>query len=586
MKPIWSLFGCLLLLFACTVQSTKTHEAAAPLSLVVENTPVSFSVQAIPPDTQRIEAKIYDNTGRELANHTIVANQTNQLAPIPAGNDRKIVVKAYNQVGKVVAYGEKSGINVLTGGRTPTQTIRLSYLSLEGVQPKDSTNYLLDFGPADQRKRVSLKNTGDFPLAWKVQNVSTNLLWMGASNLSGGHTSTNSLKSQGSDTITVDVDRNGLSFGKHQGLLKITADKIEQPLLVDVNMDVSAASTATTTQGSGRGSISGKVVNRDTGTPIPGASVVVGITEDEIIGSTTDNQGQFLLSGVPEGTRVVVVSASGKSTRLEVTVVEAQVRNLGNVSLAVYNGSPVTTKPLIRINQPTTLRGNQISGNSPIVTIAGTITGLDTDPPEAVISINGEQAKIGVNADGTFSYVAVLTKSGLNKIFVNAINTLGSSRSELIEVTYNKPKIDVHVRLNWDTNITDIDLHVLDPRGNQTYYSQKNGIPNSQLDVDDTNGYGPENFTMLTLPTDVPGRYKVGVIYFSTHGKIPPDTKCLVDVILKEGSEQEVVKRYERVLSVGSGGSVFPTETNSTYWRVADFIVNADGSVAIVSPGG
>jgi uncharacterized protein YfaP (DUF2135 family) len=49
----------------------------------------------------------------------------------------------------------------------------------------------------------------------------------------------------------------------------------------------------------------------------------------------------------------------------------------------------------------------------------------------------------------------------------------------------------ITVTLTWDIQ-PDIDLHVFEPNFH-VYYSAKNG-QNGFLDVDDTNGYGPEHY--------------------------------------------------------------------------------------------
>ena len=54
----------------------------------------------------------------------------------------------------------------------------------------------------------------------------------------------------------------------------------------------------------------------------------------------------------------------------------------------------------------------------------------------------------------------------------------------------------------------DIDVHVFDPLGNHAWYGSQKGIPGAAIDVDDTDGYGPEIFSYLS---PVPGTYRVAV---------------------------------------------------------------------------
>ncbi len=51
---------------------------------------------------------------------------------------------------------------------------------------------------------------------------------------------------------------------------------------------------------------------------------------------------------------------------------------------------------------------------------------------------------------------------------------------------------DVQITLTWD-NEADLDLHVIDPFGEEIYWLDKYSASNGTLDVDDIDGYGPEN---------------------------------------------------------------------------------------------
>jgi len=51
---------------------------------------------------------------------------------------------------------------------------------------------------------------------------------------------------------------------------------------------------------------------------------------------------------------------------------------------------------------------------------------------------------------------------------------------------------DVQITLTWD-NEADLDLHVIDPSGEEIFWVHKYSASNGSLDVDDIDGYGPEN---------------------------------------------------------------------------------------------
>jgi len=78
---------------------------------------------------------------------------------------------------------------------------------------------------------------------------------------------------------------------------------------------------------------------------------------------------------------------------------------------------------------------------------------------------------------------------------------------------------DVQITLTWD-NTADLDLWVTDPFGETIKWTNTSSASGGQLDVDDTNGYGPEN---IYWPPDAapPGEYLVQVHHFS--GDFPTD---------------------------------------------------------------
>jgi tetratricopeptide (TPR) repeat protein len=70
----------------------------------------------------------------------------------------------------------------------------------------------------------------------------------------------------------------------------------------------------------------------------------------------------------------------------------------------------------------------------------------------------------------------------------------------------------MRVTLAWETDGNDVDLHVVDPAGEECYYAHKTTALGLELYQDITQGFGPE-----VVRTDklLPGTYHVGVTYFS-----------------------------------------------------------------------
>ena len=88
----------------------------------------------------------------------------------------------------------------------------------------------------------------------------------------------------------------------------------------------------------------------------------------------------------------------------------------------------------------------------------------------------------------------------------------------------------IRVRLDWDTNNTDLDLHLVAPGGRtfhntlDCYFSNRTpdwGVPsdardNPFLDDDDTNGFGPET---INLGRSGPAQYQVYIHYWADNGR-------------------------------------------------------------------
>jgi tetratricopeptide (TPR) repeat protein len=79
---------------------------------------------------------------------------------------------------------------------------------------------------------------------------------------------------------------------------------------------------------------------------------------------------------------------------------------------------------------------------------------------------------------------------------------------------------DLKVILNWNSNYTDVDLHVIEPSGEEIYYGHRNSKSGGELSPDITEGFGPE---VYRLESASKGTYRILVKYFS-----PDDTSLSI----------------------------------------------------------
>ncbi|MDQ1350741.1 MAG: hypothetical protein QG657_1043 [Acidobacteriota bacterium] len=131
---------------------------------------------------------------------------------------------------------------------------------------------------------------------------------------------------------------------------------------------------------------------------------------------------------------------------------------------------------------------------------------------------------------------------GTNQVVVQ-VQKDGVMYSDHVVLYSEVPKKDIKIILSWDTDGTDVDLHVVNPAGVDCYYGNKESPEGGVLDVDITDGYGPEVFTQANA---VKGEYHVKVHYFNDNGY--PQSFARVQVILFEGTDFEKKYYFEKML--------------------------------------
>jgi Ca-activated chloride channel homolog len=73
-------------------------------------------------------------------------------------------------------------------------------------------------------------------------------------------------------------------------------------------------------------------------------------------------------------------------------------------------------------------------------------------------------------------------------------------------------RVELQVEVMWDTNYTDVDLHVTEPSGEKVSYENLTSKQGGTLHEDITDGFGPETYT---LPRMESGTYEIALDYFS-----------------------------------------------------------------------
>lgn len=74
--------------------------------------------------------------------------------------------------------------------------------------------------------------------------------------------------------------------------------------------------------------------------------------------------------------------------------------------------------------------------------------------------------------------------------------------------------VKLRIVMSWDADETDIDLHVLEPNGEEAYYGHRRTSEGGFVSEDVTTGYGPEEYLKKDLEA---GTYKILTNYFASH---------------------------------------------------------------------
>lgn len=173
--------------------------------------------------------------------------------------------------------------------------------------------------------------------------------------------------------------------------------------------------------------------------------------------------------------------------------------------------------------------------------ISGHIANAPKKSPPATLVVNGVAMPQRIEDDGHFARPYAFP-SGSNSVEVRGPNG-ERSRVQSYESYAGRNRPHVRVVLSWDSDGTDLDLHLITPSGEHVFYGARQAKDGSALDVDVTGGYGPE---IIASPSQQHGTYLVYVNYFGAgfygeeEGARHEDiTVAQVAIITDEGSPRE-----------------------------------------------
>ncbi|WP_454726148.1 MULTISPECIES: YfaP family protein [Cupriavidus] len=152
----------------------------------------------------------------------------------------------------------------------------------------------------------------------------------------------------------------------------------------------------------------------------------------------------------------------------------------------------------------------------------------------ATLVVNGIAMPQRVEEDGSFSRPYAFS-GGSNSVEMRSAQG-ASKRVQFYDGYQGRTRPRLRVVLSWDSDATDLDLHVVAPDGQHTFYANRVASNGGALDVDVTTGYGPEIYSIAAPP---PGTYLVYVNYYGSGAGPEAITVAQVAVITDENTPSE-----------------------------------------------
>jgi uncharacterized protein YfaP (DUF2135 family) len=130
--------------------------------------------------------------------------------------------------------------------------------------------------------------------------------------------------------------------------------------------------------------------------------------------------------------------------------------------------------------------------------------------------------------------------TGSNNVEIRGPDGSSAARVQFYEAYAEKVRPKVRILLSWDTDHSDLDLHVVTPDGGHCFYGERVLENGGALDVDVTTGYGPEIFA---TPAAIDGTYLIFVNYYGS-GSDDDLTVATVSVVLNENTPDEKIQTF------------------------------------------
>ncbi|OJJ23179.1 hypothetical protein BKI52_02150 [marine bacterium AO1-C] len=164
---------------------------------------------------------------------------------------------------------------------------------------------------------------------------------------------------------------------------------------------------------------------------------------------------------------------------------------------------------------------------------------------EVVLNIRWDSDYAGIENVVRVEYIRLLNKMLKNKTSIIAKDFLEQRLSTLKKTLTAKgfmvEEADLLVTINWNTDETDVDLHVKEAGGETCYYKNKRTKTGGHLSKDMTEGFGPEMYFVKKAPK---GIAQIKVDYYSDNeSRFKEKTKVYLCIYKNWGRPNETMIR-------------------------------------------
>lgn len=163
----------------------------------------------------------------------------------------------------------------------------------------------------------------------------------------------------------------------------------------------------------------------------------------------------------------------------------------------------------------------------------------DSKTPYQLV-INGANMPLDVNEAGQYARPYAFG-AGSNSVEIKSPSGKSVVKRQFYEANTGKAPAKLRIVLAWDSDHTDVDLHVVTPNGEHAWYGQPTIPSGGSIDIDATDGFGPEIFATSNA---VHGTYQVYANYYGGNSDAQVITRCKIAVISDENTPNEKQQNF------------------------------------------